>query len=1511
MYFMKSKLYLTLTLSFLIVHLFAQPIKEFSANKMELLTQLDGYTNASKRKDLEATFNTFKGVVSAYNEAQFKEVHANLNTMLKQKMSANPFFLDYMKALNGIARDERGGGKLDQLNQVLAQVMAAQKKPYSKKVLEFAALLYEQNALKASKTTSWLVESPKMALKYADNIVTATFPNASLKAVSRADSIEVVQTSGVFYPLTQKWEGEKGQISWLELGMSDAVYAKLEKYSVDLKKNELDCPVAYLNHPDFFGTQSIKGDLKDKLMSSRKSADNFPKFSSVDQNLSIPALGPGIKFKGGFQLNGKTVTGYSKDKNNKARIEIYDDKEKLALKAQSKSFNFKLGSRMIAEGVEVELPLSQGSITHPSADLRYDFSNKRIQLSRGKKGSNRNPFYSTFHNVMIGTEKLTWDLGQDSIFFNKNTLSMGGVKKDNIYESNEFFSEGAYRKIQNIATKNPIAILNIIYNEYQTKTIDAIEFATKMNPRFNVKSAQSLIYELVEKGFIKFDPETEMMEIQDKALHYADAARKKVDYDGVSIRSYTDRTSAVMNLKQNNAIVIDEVKVMEFSSKNKVAIQPINKQVVLKKDRDIDFDGRVFAGISNYEGKDFHFLYQPYQIKMDSIRYMDIFKFEGRRDEKENPVAYSINSRIEHIQGVVDIDAPGNKSGVKETPEMPAFRSTGPGYIYYDTEESLKGIYKRDSFYFELDKFTLAPLGDYRTYDLNFDGTMHSSEIFPPFKEKVTLQEEDQSLGFVAKTPGDGFTAYRNKGKFKGTLTLNNKGFYGNGNVRYLNASVNSESIRLRPKELVCDANVFSLEEQRTTPEIPQVRGQDISIQWKPYQDSMYIKPKAGQFDLYTEGIHTMKGNLILTPGGVFGSGTFDWGKAAMTADLLLFGAKSVMADTCNLRIRAADAAGKLAFDTKNVNGKIDFDKNIGNFKSNSTEITTTMPYNQYKTSMDEFAWDMNKGTIAFKSKPGASASFLSIHPEQDSLIFEGKTAEYDYKNSTLKVDGVEFVQSADALIYPGDGKVAIEANAVMTTLENAKIVASKENKNHVINRATVNIKGKKDYTASGFYEYNLANRKQEFELQNITGSRIGKGARSEKTTATRASGEIAEDDNFYIDHKLKYRGSITLSSDSKDLMFDGFAQLDAALLSYRPWWSLKSKGDKKDLAVRFDEPKSIDGQPVRAGLYLSRETAQLYPSIMAPLYFRKDRDILDTRGILKYNEKKEEFIMGDSTKILAKGIRGNLLSFNAKTGKIYAEGDFTLGQGLKYMQIKAAGRAFTKMIPAQKDTLNGFDTPIINTGVDVDFMVGIDFPFPEKVLQIMVNDIANSSFDYKDVELANNDLNQKAAASFITKEKDYELAMKSLASKKTFELPKRDQHTIFLNKLPMFWDTDYQSFISKKGMIGIGSINGIKINGLLEAYVEFKMPSNLSDGFYLYIQLPQNGNFYYFAYKNNVMSAVSSNGRFTDAVVNMKKKERIIKMDNGGFYEITPVNPGSAKFFANRVKEAWKTKSK
>ncbi len=1500
---------ITLTLLFCcfsFLQLSAQTLKEFSSDKTVYLEELATYLNVKNRKDTKGVYEKFSKIYPAIDADQFKHLHTTSNTFLQKRMGVNAF-MEYLNSIIGITKKEDVGRKFDQYHKILNQVLANSKKSIFQNYLKFSNHFYNENALKYSTSGAWKVLTNKYEFVFKDNALTINFPDLDLLGYRKKDSLLITQTAGIYYVNEQKFIGDKGQVSWDRLGFPSDVYCTIGKYELNIKQNEYRAAEAMLNFPEFFGTKQLKGKFEDKIIVlGPNSSPTYPRFESNDNVLQIDNIGAGVKYNGGFRLHGKTIYGYA-NAPKKANIKIFNKKNnQLQFESFAEQFVIRKDDRIISENAETIIFFDKDSIHHPSANLRFDIENQELQISRGKRGSNRNPFFDTYHNVQIGTDKITWNIQTDSIFFDKQVLGLGGLENENIFESVNFFSERTYRDLQSISSKNPIAVISKLTYEMQSQKIDALDIAKSINGNFGISNVQGLLYDLVEKGFIKYDKENEMIEVQPKLNHYAKAAVKKADYDALSIKSITKKTNAVLNLSREKELIIDAVKFVEFSEKGRVAAKPLGQQLVLKKNRNIDFDGQIFAGLSTFEGKDFHFDYEPYKFIMDSIRYLNVFKNSAKKDEKDRPIAHSIASKIEHTNGILLINEPDNKSGIKDVSNMPTFTSTGPAYIFYDIDEKLKDIYKRDSFYFKLDEFTLENLGDYMPEQLQFQGMMHAADIFPPFKETVSLQEEDQSLGFVSNTPSGGLNMYNSKGKYKGDFTLNNSGFRGKGTINYLGASINSEDIRFQPKNLICHASVFEMDEKRGTPEVPQVRGADISINWVPHNDSMYVMPKAGQFNIFKNSGYTMKGNLILTPGGLFGNGTFDWGTAAVKSKLLLFGANSVKADTSDLVIRASDAISKLAFDSKNVQSNIDFDKKYGVFKANSTEITTTMPYNQYRTSMEGFEWDMEKGRITFTNEGKDLASFLSIHPEQDSLIFEGNAAIYDYKNSALKISGVPYINSADALIYPSDGNVEIEAGAKIKTLKNAKIVASKENKNHVINKASIDIKGKKDFTASGYYEYNLGERKQEILFSNVIGSRIGKGDRSEKKTATRASGVIKEEDDFYIDKKTQYQGNIYLSSDSKELDFDGFARINIDNIPYRSWFSIRSKGDKQNLMLDFNEPKSIDGQPVRCGLYLGREDAQIYPSIMNPLTFRKDRAILDTRGTFKYNAINDEFVFGDSLRMRSMSLRGNKMIINNKTGEIVGTGKLEFGQGLKHASIEAAGIAKTQLIPPSQDSTE--TAHFFNTPVEVEIMAGFKFPFPEKILQIMINDINSTSFNLKEVEMDVNSEHKKILSEFIVDEKKYNEALADFENKKSIAAPRGNAHTFFFNQLKMKWDYNYQSFMSKeKTSIGLGSINGKSMNVYIDAYIEFKMPSNMEDGLYFYIQLPNDGNYYFFAYKKGILSTVSSNTRFTNAVINLKKKEKLIKMKNGAIYEIAPVNPGSAQFFVNRIKAAWR----
>ncbi|RME03710.1 MAG: hypothetical protein D6816_10260, partial [Bacteroidetes bacterium] len=492
---------------------------------------------------------------------------------------------------------------------------------------------------------------------------------------------------------------------------------------------------------------------------------------------------------------------------------------------------------------------------------------RSLQLTRGNRGSDRNPFYSSFHNINVDVDRIDFLIDKDSIYFNKQGLGYNKREVPVVFESLNYFEESDYRRLQNIATTNPIALLKIAYEETGERVFDADRLARKLNPNFSVENINSLLYDLVSKGFVNYDAEKQQVELKDKVFLYADASQKKVDYDNLKIISETKETNAEFDLV-NQIMQINGVTSIELSATQRVGLRPFGNSIRMRRNRDFDFDGRLFAGFTAFSGKDFHFEYDKFQVVMDSVRFFDVFLPTGEVSKNGQPVANSIGSRIEHLTGVLLIDAPNNKSGKDDIEIFPNLESKEPSYVFYDYEGTKGGAYTRDSFYFKLDPFSLKRLDKIRASDLEFDGEMVSAGIFPVFREKLLLQE-DTSLGFITNTPAGGFPTYQGKGNFKGEISLSNKGFLGSGTLSYLGAVVHSEDLVFMPKQLTGSAKEFNLAETRTAElEVPKAHGVDVQIDWQPYLDSMYVTSKEAPFELFQEGLHTLKGTLILTPGG-------------------------------------------------------------------------------------------------------------------------------------------------------------------------------------------------------------------------------------------------------------------------------------------------------------------------------------------------------------------------------------------------------------------------------------------------------------------------------------------------------------------------------------------------------------------------------------------------------------------------------------------------------------------
>ena len=654
----------------------------------------------------------------------------------------------------------------------------------------------------------------------------------------------------------------------------------------------------------------------------------------------------------------------------------------------------------------------------------------------------------------------------------------------------------------------------------------------------------------------------------------------------------------------------------------------------------------------------------------------------------------------------------------------------------------------------------------------------------------------------------------------------------------------------------------------------------------------MYVESKAKAFELFKGDGYTHKGTLILTPSGMKGKGVFEWAGGRLTSKLITYGPFQASADTADLQIKAVNAKD-IAFDSRNVDGELDFDKQIGHFKANSDSTSTTLPYDKYRTSMNEFTWDMTAQSITFKSEENKLGAFTSIDPDQDSLYYRGKTAFYDMKTNELKIGGVAFIKSADAFIYPEIGDIEVLPGGKMKQILNAKIIADTINKYHVMNRATVDILGKKLYKATGYYEYNIPGYTQEIFFNNIVGQRRGGGTLVTKNVRTSADGDIKESDNFRMDVKTLFKGKILLDASKQNLRFEGFAKLDADKLPSKNWFTVYSEVDKNDPTVRIKGAKNYDGDPLVTGFFIGKEAGDIYPRILLPAYARVDRPLIDCQNVLKYDAKLDKWAFGDSLRVVNPAEqRGSKMIFDNRSGDVSAEGLLNIGSGLAYMKLKTAGKL-----------RSDFNTDSTGYKVKGELMTGADIIIPKPLLDVMIGEIRQMAFDAQaPVYMSNQPFYTSAMSEFINGEKERFDAINLLATNQLL-LPNKDNKFAFLlGRHTVSWNPEYSSFVSMEDKVPVISIAGEPINKILTAFIEYKMPGNSDDRFYIYLKASPDL-WYFFGYQAGALYVASSSTKFNDTMLSLKKKEMSIKMADGELYEIIPSNAATAEQFANRVR--------
>ena len=1047
-------------------------------------------------------------------------------------------------------------------------------------------------------------------------------------------------------------------------------------------------------------------------------------------------------------------------------------------------------------------------------------------------------------------EALYWKVGDPVMQFG---ALFGSSDSSAHFDSFNYFDKNVYETLTGGGV-NPLIKIKAYAKKVASSELDLTGLATSLGK--TKQSAEIDLYKLTTSGFITYDKEREKIFVKEKLYHYINARKRKEDYDAVVVNSQA-RVNAVLNLKSKD-LKINGVRKFTLSKAQFVKVYPDNKSVIVKKNRDMEFSGILNAGKTEYFGSLYKFSYDDFKVDLYEC---DSMRLRVRNTGNSGPPQIRLGSTIEGIRGEVLLDDPQNKSGIDTSiNDYPKVNCTKKTFVFYDKKSIQRGAYNRDDFKFILEPFTMDSLDNFTTAGVEFEGEFLSAGIFPKFNESLRVQK-DKSLGFVRKTPKDGYGIYGDRANYDNEIRLSNKGLQGSGEIDFLTSHAESNEITFLPDSLTAIAQTYHNKRQASDPETPLVNGKDCGVTYIPKNKILYAYSLKNDLEFLKGGEATLEGRLALTPEGMTGNGFMYFGNGVMFSYNYKYKQRVIDADTSAFKIRS-DLEGEMAIKTENVNGHVDFDERRAEFSSNSGNSNIEFPETQYLCYMDKFIWLMDEDGIELEKKKKQNISidsdldltesnFYSTNPDQDSLNFASSKARYDIKKKKLVCSKVDYITVADARIFPDSGEVVIRKKAKMEKLENAKILANYVTKYHNISEATVEISAIKSYKASGYYDYIDINKK----VQKIYMDKI----QPDTTFQTTGKGKVSDKVNFFMSPNFEFNGEVEMFASLKPLNFKGETRINHDCAIDKNWMSFESPIDPEDVMIPIaEEMTDNSGKSIGVGLVMNSDSIGLYSTFLSNKVKKTHVNVLSASGFLKFDEKSKEYQISNAEKLKEKSLPGNFIALNTESCEMQGNGKFDFGINLSQVKVNPVGQI--NYNPSTRK-------------VDIKSAIAISFPFNEGAFDKMAKHIVEYP-DVEPVDFNNSSYEQSLRETVGLVKSDKAISDLSIHGK-IKKMPDELNVTMYLSDVNFTWDASQNAYISN-GKIGIANLFKKQVFRQLEGKVVIHKRKT-GDEITVYLQLDEN-NFYYFNYKRGLMQAFSTNTEFNTVIEETKKDKTKFK---------------------------------
>lgn len=1440
---MKRAIYVFLIL-LVSTSLIAQKKKEFSESPTEFYEDFSAFVKNANNAKLEESFGAFTLLWEggSFGSGAENKLISTVNTMLKGNYIANPDFNLYLKATNSFYTNEIDEDNFIEFNEVVDTLIKIKtSKADVKGVFEFFTELNSNKILSGKRGKTWKVSDARYAIEMKKSPY-VSFENIDLQLGGNKDTLEILNTTGRYYFIKDKWWGNEGDVTWERVDLSSAdVYAELQHYRILMSSNGYNADSVVFRNLDAYA-EPISGKLTDQLNTGGENA-SFPKFRSYKKKFSLDDLDEYLVYRGGFGMEGRKIVGTGEG-YSQAVLHVLKDGKKL-MTLRSNSFIIE-PEKVTSNATTVTLFIEGDSIFHPNLLLKIERDNRYVRLSTSPQSSVRAPFVNSYHNLDMYADQL--DCYLDSSYCDIRSARDPDGRAS--FESINYFSKKRFDQVRGNMSYNPIFKFNELFSIYKKRTYNEDELIGFFGVD-KIEQIQPLLLIMTNQGYLSYEPAIKEIIIKDKLFIYVNAYLKKIDHDVILLNSMIkDRPNSRLQL-ENNDLEIRGIKTVKLSDSQSVQIYPAQQTIIFKKDRDMEFDGYMKAGRFEYFGKGFSFSYQDFEISMKQIDSM-MFNFP---DKANGGIIRRVNTVIQDITGSLKIDKPGNKSGRLSAPNYPIFDCFKGAYVYYDYKTVFNGVYDRDRFFFKLKPFVVDSMDNFSMDGMNLLGTFVSAKILPDFDYKLNLQP-DFSLGFAKETPPEGYPLYNGTGHCNMKIFLSNSGLRGNGKFTYNGAEIASEDMIFFPDSMQGQKTVFAIVDTERK-KFPEVKSENCQLSWTPYSDTMVIAAvdSTAFINMY-EPESFLKGELVFTKKEMYGRGEFNYRQSLAQSEYYNFKHRDLSGDSTQLEILDIPME-RVALSNQNVRIKIDFDKQLLKGETNYDTVSTLLPINQYSTNIPFFKWDVQEKKV-FLEKGNETEDidffFVSTNPVFDSLTFAPSSAELDLSSFEINAFDIKYFLVADSRIKPAS-EVQIAENGEIPSLENAEITASAENEYHKVVKANVNIFSSKKFTATGLYEYIDPNEKSwEITMTDI---------RTTEEGLTRGVGVIPDSMDFHFGSNIGYNGNMIFLSNRKEIEFSGEVEFEHNKVDELATQKLKFEGlvSFDSLYFNISEAKNIYGQELHTGIFLNTKTLRLYPVFLGTKQTPDDLELFRAEGDLYLDTDSNMYVITAFDRYYNEDLRPSRWIFDMDTNQVYMDGPLNMDYNIENFDFSLSGY-LTYDIAKE-------ETKVMMAG-------GINFPFQETAVKVLSDSVINFAYFNGDV----NNLKEYIASGIgrqTESQKDAEKEINSLYSSGSIPKIKNYEPIVHFSETELVWDTTFRSF-RNIDQLGIAKFGSYDVNKKLNGRVDF-FQTGSRDSVSLYFE-GNAGNWYLFTFVEEELYVASSDQEFLKRALGKKPKEIIGRLN-------------------------------